>query len=94
MARTLHRHFQGRYTPTRSEPDRDRSEAAQEVLPPGDLLDWDSEAERGVAAEHRDDAIDVDQVDAYLVPAHYSTVTDLARFRGWSTSVPRATATS
>jgi hypothetical protein len=23
----------------------------------------------------------------------YSTVTDLARFRGWSTSVPRATAT-
>jgi hypothetical protein len=23
----------------------------------------------------------------------YSTVTDFARFRGWSTSVPRATAT-
>ena len=47
-----------------------------------------------VAAEHRDDAVDVDQVNPNLVPAHYSTVTDLARLRGWSTSVPRATATS
>ena len=27
-----------------------------------------------------------------LVPIAYSTVTDLARLRGWSTSVPRATA--
>ena len=28
-----------------------------------------------------------------VADAHYSTVTDLARLRGWSTSVPRATAT-
>ena len=50
-----------------------------------------------VLAEDRDDAVDVDQVDADLVAAHaggYSTVTDFARLRGWSTSVPRATATS
>ena len=53
------------------------------------------------APEHRDDAIDVDEVDPDLVAAHrgtveaaYSTVTDFARLRGWSTSVPRATATS
>ena len=53
------------------------------------------------AAKGRDDAVDVDQVDADLVAAHrggagggYSTVTDFARLRGWSTSVPRATATS
>ena len=29
-----------------------------------------------------------------VMPRRYSTVTDLARLRGWSTSVPRATATS
>ena len=28
------------------------------------------------------------------MPMRYSTVTDFARLRGWSTSVPRATATS
>src|SRR5215213_1850350 len=40
-------------TPTRSEPDRDRSEAAQEVLPPGDRRDRKGEAEIGVTAEQR-----------------------------------------
>src|SRR5215203_3621300 len=40
-------------TPTRSELDRDLSEAAQEVLPPGDLCDRNGEAEIGVAAEQR-----------------------------------------
>ena len=30
---------------------------------------------------------------AAIVLYPYSTVTDLARFRGWSTSVPRSTAT-
>src|SRR3989304_3099712 len=51
--------------------------------------------------EQRDNAVDVDQIHPDLVAAHsagvksdYSTVTDLARLRGWSTSVPRATATS
>jgi len=38
-------------TPTRSELDRDLSEAAQEVLPPGDLCYRNGEAERGVAGE-------------------------------------------
>ena len=48
----------------------------------------------GVAAQDSHDPIDVDEVDPHLVAAHYSTVTDFARFLGWSTSVPRATATS
>jgi hypothetical protein len=54
-----------------------------------------------VAVQGLGDAVDVNQVDAQLVAAHraaptdrYSTVTDLARLRGWSTSVPRDTATS
>ena len=53
--------------------------------------------------ERRPDPIDLDDVDPELgrpgrergrraIGAAYSTVTDLARLRGWSTSVPRATA--
>jgi hypothetical protein len=47
-----------------------------------------------IATEDRDDPVDVDEIHPHLVAAHYSTVTDLARFLGWSTSVPRATAIS
>jgi hypothetical protein len=46
-----------------------------------------------MTAQGGHDAPDVHEIDADLMPAH-STVTDFARFRGWSTSVPRATATT
>src|SRR6185503_10677955 len=56
----------------------------------GDLDDVDAELGRALG----DGARREDGIGRGTGPRHapYSTVTDLARFRGWSTSVPRATA--
>ena len=78
---------------------RRRQDPARELLAEAldgrpDPVDLDD-----VDAELRDGRVEATQGGCRrdLRPRHrsddYSTVTDLARFRGWSTSVPRATAT-
>jgi glucosamine--fructose-6-phosphate aminotransferase (isomerizing) len=47
----------------------------------------------GTAAGNPDRPRSSPEIDCCLGPATYSTVTDLARLRGWSTSRPRFTAT-
>ena len=69
-------------------------EAGQRVADPGDLDDVDAELGGARAAAPRP-AIEgrLAAIRAGHRGTPYSTVTDFARLRGWSTSVPRAIAT-
>ena len=73
-----------------------RESVAEPVERRGDPVDLDDvDAELGRA--RRDEARRQGRIDPFVGGGHrpivrYSTVTDLARLRGWSTSVPRATA--